>query len=189
MKIITAKILKAIFLKSDMTEYLVLVDEEDNEVGTEEKLEAHKKAKLHRAISAIVYNSKGEMLLQQREKSKYHCGGLWSNTSCTHPRQGETPKQAAERRLKEEMGMSVELKETFSFRYKVEFSNGLTENEFNHVFIGFSDEKPKINKSEVENFKYLSMKKLREDIKKNPEKYTPWFRLIVEKLENVQSRK
>ncbi|MBU1201144.1 MAG: isopentenyl-diphosphate Delta-isomerase [Nanoarchaeota archaeon] len=165
-----------------MVEYVILVDENDKEVGIEEKMDAHIKRKLHRAFSIFVYNSKGELLLQQREKSKYHCGGLWTNTCCSHPRPGEELKDAIHRRLKEEMGFDCELKEKFSFLYKAKFDNGLTENELDHVFVGFSDKTPNINLQEVEDYKLISISDLKKDILKNPDDYTSWFKMALKKL-------
>ena len=165
-----------------MAEYVVLVDENDNEIGTEEKMKAHVDGKLHRAFSIFVYNSKGDLLLQQRESSKYHCGGLWTNTCCSHPRKGEELANAVHRRLNEEMGFDCELKEKFSFLYKAEFDNGLTENELDHVFVGFSDITPKINPEEVENYKWITITNLKKDIANNPNSYTPWFKIALQKL-------
>jgi len=165
-------------------EYVILVDENDNEIGSMEKIEAHKKAKLHRAFSIFIFNSKGQMLLQQRAKGKYHCGGLWSNACCSHPRPGEKTEDAAHRRLKEEMGFDCPLKEITSFIYKAEFDNGLTEYEFDHVFIGFYDGEINANSEEVDDWKYVEIDELVKDVKNNPEKYTPWFRKILPKVIN-----
>lgn len=166
-----------------MKEFVVLVDEKDNEVGTGEKLETHQKALLHRAFSILVFNSRGEMMLQQRAKSKYHCGGLWSNACCGHPRPGEGVDSAAKRRLMEEMGFECDLQEVKTFIYRVKFDNGLAENEFLHVFRGNFDGLPKINSDEADDWKWIGMDELREDIKQNPGKYSYWFKLILEKLD------
>src|SRR4030042_2763439 len=123
-------------------EKIILVDENDREIGTEEKLKTHEQGKLHRAFSIFVFNSKGELLLQRRAKGKYHSGGLWTNTCCSHPREGEKLEEAVHRRLKQEMGLDCPLKEAFSFIYKVRFENGLFEHELDHVFIGRVDGKP-----------------------------------------------
>jgi len=139
-----------------MGDQIVLVDKDDREVGKAEKMAVHKKGLLHRAFSVLVFNSKGELLLQQRAKEKYHCGGLWTNTCCSHPRKGETVSQAAHRRLLEEMGVDCELEEIFSFSYRVDFPNGLTENELDHVLIGKSDSRPKPDPKEVEQWKWIN---------------------------------
>ncbi len=166
-----------------MTEHeVILVDTNDKPVGTMEKMEAHEKALLHRAISVFIFNDKGEWLLQQRTFDKYHSKGLWTNTSCSHPFPGEDSIAAANRRLSEEMGLSADLKEIFSFTYKQELENGLTEHEFDHVFIGYSNELPKPNPAEVMNFKYISTVDLKSDVAKQPEKYTVWFKLIFERV-------
>ena len=137
-----------------MEEQIILVDDNDNEIGTMEKQEAHLKGKLHRAISVFIFNSKGDLLLQQRAISKYHSGGLWSNACCTHPRKGESTEKAAKRRLVEEMGMRCDLNFRFSFVYRAELTNGLIEHEFDHVYFGESDDEPILNAEEAENFKY-----------------------------------
>ena len=135
-------------------EQVILVDEKDKEIGLEEKIKAHKEGKLHRAFSVFVFNQKGEMLLQRRALTKYHSGGLWTNTCCSHPRKGEDVDKAASRRLKEEMGFSCGLKEVFSFIYKTGFDNGLMEHEFDHVFVGAYESEPKINPEEVAEYKW-----------------------------------
>ncbi len=162
-------------------DYVILVDKQDNEIGKEEKMKAHEDAKLHRAFSIFVFNKKGELMLHQRALSKYHCGGLWTNTCCSHPRPGEKTEDAAHRRLVEEMGFDCPLKEIFKFHYKAEFSNNLTEHEIDHVFIGNYDKDPKINPEEVESFKWIGIEELQKDIKENPDKYTPWFRIAMER--------
>jgi len=122
---------------------VILVDKNDNPIGTEEKLQAHKDAKLHRCFSILIFNSDGKMMIHQRQKGKYHCGGLWTNACCSHPRPGECTLDAAHRRLVEEMGFDTELEELFSFTYKAEFPNGLAEHEFDHVFKGVFNGTPK----------------------------------------------
>ncbi len=157
---------------------VILVDEKDNEVGLMEKMEAHKKALLHRAVSVFIINANDEWLLQRRVLSKYHSGGLWTNTCCTHPFPNETNMDAANRRLRQEMGMQTYLSELFSFTYKEPLDNELTEYEVDHVFIGISNFEPRMNPEEVLDFKYINYKKLDLDIKKNPENYTVWFKKI-----------
>lgn len=169
------------------SERVILVDANDNEIGTEEKLLAHRLGRLHRAFSVLIFNSQGKLLLQKRAEDKYHCGGLWSNTCCSHPRSGESLKDAAHRRLKEEMGMdseNCELKEVFSFRYCVDFANGLTENELDHVFVGISNKIPIPNRKEVSEFKWVNLDELKADILANPTHYTPWLGLILKSLDN-----
>ena len=165
-----------------MTEYVVLVDELDNKVGLMEKMEAHINPTLHRAFSIFIFNSKNEMLLQQRALSKYHTPGLWTNTCCSHPRDGESLHDATNRRLQEEMGMQCELKEAFSFIYKADVMQGLVEHEFDHVFIGTSDDIPIINKDEVESFRYDTIENIKADIERNPQNYTAWFKIAFDKL-------
>jgi len=163
-------------------ERVILVDENDREIGTMEKMEAHRKALLHRAVSVFIVNSKGEWLLQQRALDKYHSNGLWTNTCCSHPRPGETSQETALRRLHEEMGMYAKLKEIFHFIYREPIDNKLTEYELDHVFVGISDEQPNINTNEVLNWKYVAYSELKKDIGKAPEKYTVWFLKIVERV-------
>lgn len=162
-----------------MIEEVILVDKNDKEIGSEEKIKAHRAGKLHRAFSILVFNSNKELLLQKRQKAKYHCGGLWTNTCCSHPRLGETLQKAIHRRLKEEMGFDCQLKKAFSFIYKAEFDNGLTENEYDHVFIGKFDGQPKPNPDEVDSCKWILINELKKDINKNPQKYTPWLKVII----------
>ena len=154
-----------------------MVDEKDKEVGVEEKLKAHQNGgKLHRAFSIFVFNSKGEILLQKRAKEKYHSALLWTNTCCSHPRPDEDIEAAARRRLKEEMGFDCDLEEKFSFIYKIDFENGLSENEFDHVFFGKFDGEPKPDSKEVADWKWVSVEELKQDIKENSEKYTFWLK-------------
>lgn len=165
-----------------MNELVILVDEEDNQIGVEEKLEAHIASKLHRAFSIFCVNSNGELLLQRRARDKYHSGGLWTNTCCSHPRPGETLVQAVHRRLFEEMGFDCELREIFDFIYKVELERGLVEHEFDHVFIGIFDGEPKPDPAEVEEWNFVTVDELREDLVRNPEAYSFWFRKSLEKV-------
>ena len=163
-------------------EEVILVDESDNEIGKEEKLKAHKEGKLHRCFSILVFNPKEELLIQKRSKNKYHSGGLWANTCCSHPKPGEITEIAAHRRLKEEFGFDCELKPIFNFTYKKTFDNGLIEHEFDHVFMGVTNSKPQPNKEEIEDFKWVPIEELKKDIKENPENYAYWFKIIVDKL-------
>jgi isopentenyl-diphosphate delta-isomerase len=171
-----------------MNEMVILVDENDKEIGTEEKIKTHKEAKLHRAFSIFIFNSKGEMLLQKRAKSKYHSGGLWSNACCSHPRPGEDIEQAAHRRLMEEMGFDCDLQKSFDFVYKANLDHNLTEYEFDHVFIGKYDGKIKLNPEEAEDFKWISIDALKEKVEKHPEKYTVWFKCALIEVLNFLSR-
>lgn len=165
-----------------MEEKVILVDKNDKEVGTGEKLKTHQEGKLHRAFSIFVFNSKGELLIHQRARTKYHCGGLWSNTCCSHPRPGEHMEEAVHRRLKTEMGFDCKLKEIFSFIYQVKFGNNLFEHEYDHVFIGRFDGEPVPNPEEVEDWKWIETEELKKDIQKNPEKYTYWFKACIDRV-------
>lgn len=164
-----------------LKEKVILVDDKDREIGEEEKIKAHRTGKLHRAFSVFIFNSKNELLLQKRAKTKYHSGGLWTNTCCGHPRPGEETKKAAQRRLKEETGIACPLKKIFAFKYRIEFKNGLTENEFDHVFIGFSDKEPKQNPKEFSDLKWLNLRQIKKEIKKDPHSFTYWFKDIFRK--------
>jgi isopentenyl-diphosphate delta-isomerase len=163
-------------------EKIILVDEKDKEIGTGEKMKVHEEGRLHRAFSIFVFNSKGEILLQRRAEAKYHSGGLWTNTCCSHPKAGEELGKAVHRRLKEEMGFDVPLKEIFSFIYNVKFGNGLTEHELDHVFVGKFDGKPVPNPEEVEGWKWIPLSELKKDVQRNPDSYTYWLRVALEKL-------
>jgi isopentenyl-diphosphate delta-isomerase len=165
-------------------EYVVLVDEQDNEVGLMEKMEAHEKGLLHRAFSVFTFNDKGELLLQRRALSKYHSGGLWSNTCCSHPRSGETAIDAAHRRLEEEMGFDCELTKVFDFIYKKELDHGLTEHELDHVFIGTFNGVANINPDEVDEVKSIPLDELSTDIVENPDQYTEWFKICLSETLN-----
>ena len=160
-------------------EYVILVDEQDNEIGQLEKMEAHRLGLLHRAFSIILINHKGEMLLQQRAAHKYHSPLLWTNTCCSHQRPGESCLGAAQRRLIEEMGMEVELSESFSFLYKAKLDQGLTEHELDHVFFGYTNQNPVINTEEVAAYKWISMEALLQDLDRSPEAYTEWFKILL----------
>lgn len=161
-------------------EQVVLVDEDDREVGTMEKLEAHRVGRLHRAFSVLVFNSKGELLIQQRADSKYHSAGLWTNTCCSHPRPEESIQSATARRLLEEMGIEAEPQFVYKFMYRIELGENLVEHEFDYVYKATFDGTPKTNPAEVQNWKFIAINELLADVKLAPEKYTYWFRLILE---------
>lgn len=164
-----------------MEEYVILVNERDEKVGLMEKIEAHKKALLHRAFSVFILNDKNEIMLQQRALGKYHSPGLWTNTCCSHQRDGETNIEAGMRRLKEEMGFCVSLQELFHFIYIAPFDNGLTEHELDHVMIGSYNAAPAINPDEVASWKWMTAQAIKQDIQENPQEYTAWFKIIFEK--------
>lgn len=163
-----------------MEEFVVLVDEQDNRLGLMEKQQAHVAGLLHRAFSVFVFNSKGELLLQQRAEEKYHSPLLWTNTCCSHPREDETYYEAAGRRLREEMGFECRLEEKFHFIYKAQLGEKLFEHELDHVFTGIYDGEIQVNKQEVADFKWISVDDLISDMNSNPEKYTIWFRIIFD---------
>ena len=159
-------------------EQVILVNDQDDQIGLMPKMEAHKKGVLHRAFSVFIFNSKNELMLQQRAAHKYHSPRLWTNTCCSHQRDGETNIEAGTRRLSEEMGFTTALKEVTSFIYKAPFDNGLTEHEFDHVMTGFYEMDPVINKEEVEAWKWMPVEAVKSDIESNPEIYTAWFKII-----------
>ncbi|MBQ4914421.1 isopentenyl-diphosphate Delta-isomerase [Maribacter sp. MMG018] len=163
-------------------EEVILVNEKDEQIGTMPKMEAHEKAVLHRAFSVFVLNDKNEIMLQQRAAHKYHSPLLWTNTCCSHQRVGETNIVAGKRRLQEEMGFKTDLKELFSFIYKAPFDNGLTEHELDHVMLGYYNNEPVINTDEVEDWKWMTPVDVKNDIEKNPDEYTAWFKIIFEKF-------
>lgn len=163
-------------------EKVILVNENDEQLGLMPKLEAHEKALLHRAFSVFVLNDKKEVMLQQRAHHKYHSPGLWTNTCCSHQREGENNIEAGTRRLQEEMGFVTPLKETISFIYKAPFDNGLTEHELDHVLIGHYENDPVINPEEVADWKWMSIADIKKDIAANPESYTAWFKIIFDKF-------
>jgi isopentenyl-diphosphate delta-isomerase len=156
-------------------EEVILVNEQDEETGIMEKMQAHREGALHRAFSVFIFNSKGEMLLQQRAMNKYHSGGLWTNACCSHPRPGELIHEAAARRLKEELGFEVPLEKIFHFTYRSSFENGLTEHEFDHVFFGRYEGEINFNKNEVKDFCYRSMDEIESSFLTHPQKFTTWF--------------
>ncbi|GAB7256738.1 isopentenyl-diphosphate Delta-isomerase [uncultured Polaribacter sp.] len=164
-----------------MKEQVILVDQNDKQIGLMEKIEAHEKALLHRAFSVFIFNDNGELMLQQRAASKYHSPLLWTNTCCSHQREGESNLEAGRRRLQEEMGFVTDIKEVFSFIYKAPFDNGLTEHELDHVMIGKYNDAPNINKEEVEAYKWMLLDDVKKDIEENPASYTEWFKIIFDK--------
>ena len=176
-----------------MEELVVLVDEQDNQLGLMPKMEAHEKAVLHRAFSVFIFNEKGELMLQQRAADKYHSPLLWTNTCCSHQRDGETSLEAGRRRLQEEMGFTADLEEVFWFVYKAPFDNGLTEHELDHVMIGYYDGEPRINSEEVESYKWMKLEDVKSDMEFNPTEYTIWFKIIFqesyEKLTNATNNR
>jgi isopentenyl-diphosphate delta-isomerase len=163
-------------------EQVILVDSYDNAIGTMEKMEAHRQGVLHRAFSVVVFNSKGELLLQKRALTKYHSGGLWTNTCCSHPTTSEPIEQTARRRLQYEMGIDVAPAFAFKFTYHASLDHGLTEHELDHVFTATFDGSPHVNPAEVSDWKYVDLQNLRTDMTRVPEHYTAWFKYIVDRL-------
>ncbi|WP_179351746.1 isopentenyl-diphosphate Delta-isomerase [Winogradskyella vidalii] len=163
-------------------EQVILVDENDNKIGLMPKMEAHEKALLHRAFSVFVFNDKKELMLQQRALHKYHTPGLWTNTCCSHQRDGESNLEAGKRRLQEEMGFVTELEEQTSFIYKAPFDNGLTEHEYDHIMTGYYNDIPNVNPDEVANWKWMALDDVKADMVKNPQLYTAWFKIIFDKF-------
>lgn len=167
---------------------VILVNELDEEIGLMPKLEAHQTGALHRAFSIFIFNTKGELLLQQRAMNKYHSAGLWSNTCCSHPRKEELCLEAGKRRLFEEMGMQTELTFLYSFIYHETLENDLVEYELDHIFVGYSDDKPIINLDEVANYKYISLEGLQMDIEKQPANYSIWLKIILPQIASYLKR-
>tara|TARA_Y100000310_G_C20687539_1_gene820045 strand:+ start:2776 stop:3288 length:513 start_codon:yes stop_codon:yes gene_type:complete len=165
-----------------MSETIILVDKQDNQIGTIEKLPAHEQAVLHRAFSLYIFNKKGELLIQKRNRDKYHSGTLWSNTCCSHPRHKEGMQNAIHRRLEEEFGIDTEMNEIFSTIYKCKFDNGLSEHEYLHVFIGYYDGEVNPSPTETEDYKWIKPKELLEGIKNNPEKYSYWLKDCIDRV-------
>jgi isopentenyl-diphosphate delta-isomerase len=158
---------------------VIIVNERDEWLGTMGKMEAHKSGALHRAISVFVMNDKNELLLQQRAEGKYHSGGLWSNTCCSHPMPAESTMAAAHRRLQEEMGFDCELEPVFTLRYKADVGSSLIENEFDHIFYGNYNGPVQVNKDEVQDYQYISIENLEKMMKAVPESFTPWLHLAL----------
>lgn len=168
--------------KTMTEERLILVNEHDEPIGIMPKMEVHERGLLHRAFSVFIMNSKGETMLQRRALHKYHSPGLWTNTCCSHQREGEDNISAGKRRMQEEMGFEAELEELFSFIYKAPFDNGLTEHEFDHVMMGYFDGEPNLNPEEVMEWKWMPLNDIKLDIAANPENYTEWFKIIFDKF-------
>ncbi|PIQ17994.1 MAG: isopentenyl-diphosphate delta-isomerase [Flavobacteriaceae bacterium CG_4_8_14_3_um_filter_34_10] len=163
-------------------ELVILVNDRDEQIGLMPKLEAHEKALLHRAFSVFIFNKNKELMMQKRALDKYHSPGLWTNTCCSHQRNGESNLEAGRRRLQEEMGFTANLKEIISFIYKAPFDNGLTEHEFDHILVGNYNGIPNINTNEVADWKWMPIEEVKNDINKNPTLYTEWFKIIFDKF-------
>jgi len=172
-----------------LEEKVLLVDEYDQVLGKMEKIEAHEKGLLHRAFSVFIYNDKDELLLQKRALTKYHTPGLWTNTCCSHQRENESNVEAGQRRLQEEMGFTTELKNQFSFIYKAPFINGLTEHEYDHILLGYYNGQPQPNPDEVADWKWMSLEAVEKDMHHQPNNYTAWFKILLEKyLEKLRNK-
>ena len=163
---------------------VILVNENDEPIGTLEKMEAHRKGVLHRAFSVFIFDSKGRMLLQQRALKKYHSGGLWTNACCSHPSPGEDTETAAIKRLNEELGFTTPIKPLFTFTYRAEFENGLIEHEYDHVFVGEYDGKIFPNAEEVMDYKFERVRQIESDLNLHPEKFTAWFRIAYDQVKD-----
>lgn len=162
-----------------MAEYILTLDEQDREKGYMEKMEVHQKGILHRAFSVMIFNNKGEVLLQKRAKGKYHSPGLWTNSCCSHQREGETLTEAVSRRIRQELGIECDCKEVFNFKYRVEFDNGLIEHELDHVFIGYYNGKVFPDEDEIEEIRWISLDKLNKEMMEHPEDFTYWFKILM----------
>jgi isopentenyl-diphosphate Delta-isomerase len=165
---------------------VVLINKNNRRIGVMEKIKAHREGLLHRAFSIFIFNSKGELLIQQRAMTKYHSGSLWSNTVCSHPKPDETYNQAVHRRLKEEMGFDCKLRKIFCFIYNTGFKNGLIENEYDCVFMGRFDGKPRINPQEIMDWRWIPVKELKEDMILHPDKYSFWLKIALDKINHSQ---
>lgn len=169
-------------LERDARERVILVNEDDEEIGAAGKLEAHREGRLHRAFSIFVLNGRGQLLLQRRARNKYHSGGLWTNTCCGHPRPGEETETAAHRRLREEMGFDCPLRPVFHFIYEAELDDGLWEHELDHVFVGRRDGDPSPDPEEAEAWRWASLEEVARDVERHPDDYTVWFRIALPSL-------
>lgn len=165
-----------------MNEFVILVNELDQEIGLMEKMEAHKKGLLHRAFSVFIFNTEGKMLLQQRADSKYHSPNLWTNTCCSHPRKGESTMEAANRRLKEEMGLQCKVSHEFQFIYKVDLDQNMIEHELDHVFMGVTDDLPVLNSAEVKAYRYEFPAAVAKEMEDQPDRFTSWFKICFKEV-------
>lgn len=165
-----------------MNENIILVDENDTEIGTMPKLLAHQLGSLHRAFSVFIFNSKGELLIQQRAAHKYHSAGQWANSCCSHPHPNEGTLSAAKRRLMEELGFTTEISPAGHFIYHSKVSGGLIEHEYDHLFVGHYDQEVTPNPDEVSATRWITVSQLLNEIENNPEQFTPWFKMILEQL-------
>ena len=172
-----------------VNDLLITVDAEDNVIGEIAKLEGHRKGILHRAFSIFIFNPEGKWLMQQRAFNKYHSGGLWTNTCCSHPHPGQLTEEAAINRLYEEMGIWCNIQHIFEFTYKASFGNGLTEYEYDHIFTGVTDTLPEINKEEVHSYKFMSFEEIKTEVEENPDHFTEWFKIIYEKVNSCNVEK
>lgn len=167
-----------------MNTEVILVNEKDEAIGTMEKIRAHEEALLHRAYSIFIFNDNGEILLHKRSRNKYHSPGLWTNTCCSHPQPGETTWESAQKRLKFEMGIDTPLEKVFDFIYKAGFDNGLTEYEFDHVYVGKYNGHVQPNEDEVEDYCFKSLEEIHDSIQSHPHKYTEWFKIAFPRLQD-----
>lgn len=167
-----------------MQEYVVLVTENDEVIGQMEKMQAHENGILHRAFSVFLFNEKGEMLLQKRAAEKYHSPNQWTNACCSHPKIGETYLEGAKRRLKEELGIELKIEEKFHFIYKANVGQNLWEHELDYVFTGIYEGNFNLNKEEVSEIRYIAMEDLEIEMRKNPENFTKWFKIILEEYKH-----
>ncbi|MBS1586148.1 MAG: isopentenyl-diphosphate Delta-isomerase [Bacteroidetes bacterium] len=165
-------------MTNNIADNVILVNERNEWTGMADKMEAHHKGMLHRALSVFILNDRGEMLLQRRAAGKYHSGGLWSNACCSHPRPLESTHAAAIRRLAEEMGITTPLSPLFNFRYRCELNNGMVENEYDHVYVGVCNDLPKLDPSEASDYRYMHPDEITLRINRAPGDFTPWFLLL-----------
>lgn len=164
---------------------VILVDPHDRPLGTASKTQAHRNGLLHRAVSVLLFNSRGELLLQRRAAGKYHSGGLWANSCCTHPAPGEGNRQAAERRLREELGIAAPLRPAGSLYYRAQLDGGLVEHELDHLFVGRSDAPPAPDPAEVAACRYLPLADVRAELARHPERFAVWLRIILERFQTL----